>query len=265
MISNSATTHFLLTIYEPTRAASTNKSTRHLWKVFQRWFLSRQWLSFCWLFLSPHRLCALMNTPVTCWSGFVMIYESAATQLLLSISESTWAVGVEEATRHLWKRFRLWFLGQQRLIFGWLFLSPQGLWALTKQCVTYGRCFGDDFWVDNDLIFVYYFCVNRGYVRWWIQLSPMEVVSLMISESKRLSFQWLFLRPQGLCALMNPPVTCGSGFVYDLWVGSDLVFVVYFWVNRGCGRWVGHASPVEAVSFMISKSAAWPLFMIGLF
>jgi len=170
-------------------------------------------------------------------------------------------------------------------------MSPQGLRALTNPRVTYGRCFSDDIWVGNDWIFVYYFWVNRGYVHLWIQLSPMEVVSLMISElaatqfslsisksiravsadksmrhlwkgfqwwvlsRQRLHFRWLFLNQKGMRALMNPCVTCGSGFVDHFWGGRRFVFIDYFWVNRGWVCWRILASPLEVVSLMISESA----------
>jgi hypothetical protein len=52
---------------------------------------------------------------------------------------------------------------------------------------------------------------------------------------QRLSFPWLFLSQQGLCALTNPYVTCGSFSDYFLG-GNDLVFINYFWVNKGCVR-----------------------------
>jgi hypothetical protein len=107
---------------------------------------------------------------------------------------------------------------------------------------------------------------------WWrIHTSPLEVVSLMISKSTptqffdfsestrvaiadestryvwkafwwrflrhhRLSFLWIILSQQGLWALTNPRVTCGSGFVDDFWVGNDLVLVEFFWVHRACER-----------------------------
>jgi hypothetical protein len=42
------------------------------------------------------------------------------------------------------------------------FLSQQGLQALLNPRVTFGRCFGDDFLVGYDSVFVDYFSVNRG-------------------------------------------------------------------------------------------------------
>jgi hypothetical protein len=53
---------------------------------------------------------------------------------------------------------------------------------------------------------------------------------------------------------MNPRVTFGISFVDDFWVNSGLVFISSLYVNRCCERWRIHASHVEAVWLMISKS-----------
>jgi hypothetical protein len=117
--------------------------------------------------------------------------------------------------RHPWKQFRWGFLSLQRLGFHWLFMSPQGLFALSNPCVTLGS-----------------------------------------------SFRWWFLSPQGLFLLLNPCVPRGSSFVDNFWVGSDLVFIVVFWVHRGCWRCRIHASPMEAVSLRISKSTTTQFSLI---
>ena len=70
-ISHSAPTQFSLTFSRSTGAASMSISTRHLWKVFKWWFLSRQWTSFRWLFLSQQGLGALKNPLVTFGTCFV--------------------------------------------------------------------------------------------------------------------------------------------------------------------------------------------------
>jgi hypothetical protein len=43
---------FSLTFSESIQAARASEYTRHIWKVFRWWFLSRQQFSFRWLFLS---------------------------------------------------------------------------------------------------------------------------------------------------------------------------------------------------------------------
>jgi len=160
-----------LMIFESTGAVYATESTRHLWKRFHWWFLSRQWLSFRWLFLSQQGLFALPNPHVTFEAASLMFLESAKTQFSLTISESLGAFYADESTRHLWKQFR------------WLFLSQQGLCAVTNPCLTYGSSFVDDFWVCSNSVFVDYFLVNRGIVRSQIQASPVEAISLMISET----------------------------------------------------------------------------------
>jgi len=169
------------------------------------------------------------------------------------ISEATGAFCVVESMRHPWKQFHWGFLSLHQLSFHWLFLSPQGLLALSNPCVTIGSSFVDDFWV------------NRGSLRCRIHASPVEAVSLIISEAtwvfcavesmhhpwqqfcwgflkrQRLCFRWLFLSPEGLFALLNPCVTRVSSFVDD------------FLVHRGSFRCRIHASPVEAVLLIISE------------
>jgi len=70
-ISKSPSTQFSLTFSKSTGAASTSESTRHLWKVFRWWFLSRQRTSFRWLFLSQQGQLVLTNPRVTFGISFV--------------------------------------------------------------------------------------------------------------------------------------------------------------------------------------------------
>jgi len=61
---------------------------------------------------------------------------------------------------------------------------------------------------------------------------------------QRLSSPWLFMTQQGMSAVMNLCVTHGRTFIAN------------FLVNTGCVRCRIHVSPSEAVSLMISESAA---------
>jgi hypothetical protein len=141
----------------------------------------------------------------------VMISESIAIQFSLNICEWTGVVSTEESIHQLWKKFRWWFMSRQRLSFPWLFLSQNGLCAVTNPCVITRNSFGDDFWVDNDLVFLDYLWVNKGcfgddfWVRsdsvfldylwvnkgcmgWRIQASTLQAVSVMIFESTATQF-----------------------------------------------------------------------------
>jgi len=163
-------------------------------------------------------------------------------EVLMMIYEEIGFVCDVESMRHPWKQFR------------WLFLWLEGLFALSNPCVTRLRCFVDDF------------LVPRGCLRCRIHASPVEAVSLMISEAtgsdcvvesmrhpskqfrwwflsrQRLSFCGWFLRAHGLIALWNPCVTHGRSFVDDLWC------------QRGCLHRPIHGSPVEEISLMISEA-----------
>ena len=159
MISELASTEFSLTLWKSTVDMCADESIHQLWKQFRWWFLRRHWLRFPQLSLSQQRLCALTNPCVSSWSSFsddvwvgndsvsheyflvnrgcvrrrihvsthetvsVMIYELAATQISLTIFESTGAVCADESMRELWKQFQWSFLSQQRLSFPWLFKS----------------------------------------------------------------------------------------------------------------------------------------------
>ena len=171
-------------------------------------------------------------------------------------------------------------------------MSEQGHRVLTNPCVNSGSCFGDDFWVRRDLVFLDNFWVNWGCVRWWIQAAGLQAVSVMISqlaatqfsfniyeltgavcadESKRqlskqfrwwflsrrgLSFSWIFLSEEGLCALSNPSISSASSFDDYFCGSSDVVLLDYFWVNSCCARWRIHSLALEAVSLMISELAS---------
>jgi len=178
----------------------------------------------------------------------------------------------------------------QQLRFRWLFLSQQGLRALSNPRIPFLRFFGDDFPVNTDSDFVDFLWVNSGYESFLIHASSLKGFSLTISQSAltlfsltfsqstgvmsasqsthrlwkvfrwqfpsrhRLRFRWLFLSQHVLAAIPNPRVTFEKCFGDYLRVDSDVVFVDYFWVNRGWGRWRIHASPLEVFSLTFSES-----------
>jgi len=139
----------------------------------------------------------------------------------LTISDSTGVVRAAEVKCHIWKRFRWWFLIRQWLSSCWLFCDSTG-----AVCADKSR---HDLWKRFRWGFL-----NR---QW-------------------LSFPRLFLSQQGLCALKNPRVTCGSGLVDDFQGDNDSIFLDYILLNRGCVLSRIHTSHVEAFSMMISESAA---------
>jgi hypothetical protein len=112
--------------------------------------------------------------------------------------------------------------------------------GLESRVVT-GSIFVEDFWG------------RRGCLRCRIQASPVEAVSLMISEAPWTvcavqstrhpwkQFRWWFLRPHGLFALSNPRVTRGSSFVDD------------FWRHMGCLRCRIHVSPWKQFRWWFSS------------
>jgi len=108
------------------------------------------------------------------WGGSDLVF--------INYLESTGAVCADESIHKLCKQFRWWFMSRQRLRFHWQFQSQQGLCVLTNPCVSFRTSFGDDYWVPSDSVFLEYFWVNGGCVRWRIHLSPMEAVSVNISE-----------------------------------------------------------------------------------
>jgi len=201
-----------------------------------------------------------------------MISEMVVAQFSLTVSKSPGAGRADESARHLLNLVCWRFPSRHRLSFCCLFLSQQGLRALSNPRVSFGWFLGDDFWVGSELVFVDYFWVKRGCRRWQIHSSPLESVSLMISETVvakfpftvakstgagradesrrllwklfhwrfrsryRLSFRWPFFSQHGLRALLIPNLTFGRFLGDDFWVGIDSLFVDYLWVNRGCGR-----------------------------
>jgi len=261
------------------RGCSSSKCARHLVKVFQWWFLSRQQLSFLWLFLSQLGLWALTNPHVSFGSSFVvffwvnrgcepfrihasplegasvMISRSAPTLFSLTFSESTGAVTSSESTRHLWKALRWWFPGRHRLYFRWLFLSQQGLSPLPSPCVTFERRFGDDFPVGTDSVFIDFFWVNRGCHLFRIHVSPLKGVSAMIFQSAPSLFSLTFSESTG--AVSSSESTRHLLKVFRWWFPHRhrLHFRWCFWVNRSYELFQIHSSPLEGASVMISQSA----------
>jgi len=174
MISES-TTKFSLTISQLTGTVGADEST------FRWGFSSRHWLHFRLLFLSQQGPRELLNPRITFGRYFADDFQSASTSFSLNFSESTGDASESKSMRHLWKVFRWWFFCQHRLRFRWLFLSQKGLATLPNPRVTFESCFGDDFWVDNNLVFVDYFWVNMSCGRCRIHASPLEVVLLTFS------------------------------------------------------------------------------------
>jgi len=84
-------------------------------------------------------------------------------------------------------------------------------------------------------------------------------------------FLWWYLSPYGVFALSNPCVTRGSSFVDDFWAlrrylccwihasPVEAVSLIISKSHTGCLRCTIHASPIEAVSLVIPKSleAVW--------
>jgi len=198
----------------------------------------------------------------------------------------------DEFTRQTWKHCRWWFLSRHLLSFWWCFLSQQGLCERTNQGFSWGGSLVDAFWVGNDLVFGDDFRVKWDFVRWWIEASAKEAVSLIvsklaetqlslaISKSTRtlcpyestcqpwknyrwwflnrqlLSFRWWFPSQQRLCAGTNPVFSLECSLVDGFWVSTDSVFACDFEVNRDFVRWRIHATAIEALSLMVFELAA---------
>jgi len=141
-----AGTQFSLTVYESIGAVWAEESIRHLGKQFPGLFLSGQRLRFPWLFMSQQGLWGLTNPFVTYESSFRDIFEGAANQFSLTLSESL------------------------------------GLCALTNPFVTFEKSFGCYFWVGSYLVFLDCLWVNRGCGGWRIHSSPAKAVSGAIFE-----------------------------------------------------------------------------------
>jgi len=173
--------------------------------------------------------------------GRFWIHASPLKVVLMTFSESTGSVSASESTRHLWKVFWRRFSSWYRLCLCWLFLSQQGMAALLNPPITFERCLGDDFGVDNDFVFVDYLWVNNAWGRWQIHASPLEVVSLTFSELTGAAsasestrhlwkvFRWWFSSRQRLC------------------------FRGLFLSPQWCELFRIYASPLEGVSVMISS------------
>jgi len=69
------------------------------------------------------------------------------------------------------------------------------------------------------------------------------------------SFPWLLMSQQGLCALTNPFITCENSFRSCFCEGADSVFGDCLRVKRGCVARRNHSSPGTAVSGAISEWA----------
>ena len=305
-----------------------DESTRQPWKHCLWWFLSRQLHSFRRRFLSQQGLCARKNPGFNCGGTLVdgfwfdidsvfacvfrvnkdfvrwrihattmeavslMVSESAATQLSVTSSESTWTVCADESRPQLWRQSRWCFLRQQRLSFPLRVRSQQGIYVPSNPGIGCGVSLVDYFWVNDHLVFDDDYRVNRECVRRWNQALGGEAVSVAISEPRvtqfselisessgtvctdesksdlgtqchwlflsqqRLSFRFRFQSQHGLCALTNPRVSLGSTVFDGFWVGSYTAFGDDFRVNRDCVRGRIQALAGDAVSFMLSESAA---------
>jgi len=161
MIYEYAATQFSLTIYESTWVVCDVESKCKLCKQFHWWFLN---------------LCvsSASNFVDDFWGGHDSIFFD-----YLWVNRG-WVRG--------WIHVASWisfgddfFVGSD--IFSWIFLSKQGLCALLNPSIYPARSFNDDFWGSSEVVFLDYFWVNNGYVRWLIHSSTLEAISLIISES----------------------------------------------------------------------------------
>jgi hypothetical protein len=66
----------------------------------------------------------------------------------------------------------------------------------------------------------------------------------------------------GLGELTNQRITFGRCFVDDFPVGTDLVFIDFSLVSKGCERFRMHASPLKGVPVRISESEATQFLLI---
>ena len=180
MIFDVAATQFSLTIFESIGAVCAEESMRHLWKQFRGLFLSRQRLSFPWLFLSQQGLCGLTNPFVTYESRFGGYFWVGTDSVFLDSFLVSGAVCADESMDQLLKHFRWRFLIGRQLSFPWVFLCQQGQCALRIPCITSESSF-------------------EGY----------------FLSGQRLSFPWLFPSQQGLCGLINPCNTSRRSFGDD--------------------------------------------------
>jgi len=141
-----------MTVYESKGAAWADESIRPLWKEFRGLFLTRQRVSFLWLFRSQQGLWGMTNLFVTCEKSFEGYFWVAAPQFSLNVYESPGAVWAAESIRHLGKHFR------------GLYLNGQGV------------------------SFLNFIWVSRRCVGWWIHSSLVKAVSGTISERATTQF-----------------------------------------------------------------------------
>jgi hypothetical protein len=189
----------------------------------------------------------------------LMLSVLAGTHFSLAISEATATLCPNESTRQTWKHCLWWFLSRQLLSFRWCFPSQQGcvrerIKASDSEAVSLmvyesaGTLFSLailestwTLWDDESTRQLSKQC------RWWF-LSP-----------SLLSFHWRFSSQQGLCARTNLGFSSGGSLVDAFRVGSDLFFACDFRGNLDFVPWWIHASDLEALSLMVSESAATQL------
>jgi hypothetical protein len=207
-----------MTISKSKATVCTDEFWRQLGRQSSWWFLSRQRLSFHLRFRSQQGFCALTNPRislrstvvdvfwVSSYSAFgddfgvnrdrvrgriqpsageavsLTVYESAATQFSLAISDSTGTLCADESLHQLWKKSRWWCLSRQLLSFRLWFQSLQKICAPTNTGVNSVGSLVDYFWVGYYSSFCDDFRVNRDFVRWWIQASAMEAVSVFACD-----------------------------------------------------------------------------------
>jgi hypothetical protein len=152
MVSESAATKFLLAISESIGTLCADESTRQLWKHCHWWFMSRQLLSFRWWF--P------INMDSVRGRISLMVSESAATQFLLGILQSTRYLCADESRRQLWRQTRWLFLSRQLHSIRWQLPSQQGVYAHTNPSINWGRIFSEDFRHVSNSVFDVDFWVN---------------------------------------------------------------------------------------------------------
>jgi len=283
---------FSVMITESTRTACTNESRLHLCRQSRWLFLSPQLLYFWWRLPSQQGLCAKTKPSVSWGSVLVMIFESAATQFSMSISESTRTLCADQSRRQLWRQSRSLFLRRPLQCFRWRLPSQQGLYAGTNPDFSGVGSLVDFFWVVRYSVFGDDYRVYRDCVRKQNQVSVREAVSVMIFELVETQFsvmisestgtvctdeprlqlyrqsRWLFLsRPllcyrwrwpsqQGLCAQTNPSFSYVGSLVDYFWGVSYSVFGYHYRVKRDYARRRNQVLACEAVSVTIFESVA---------
>jgi len=218
MISESAPTLFSLTKSESTGAMWADEFTCHLWRRFRWWFLSRQRLSFPWLFLS-RQCCGCWGRHASHVVAVSLIISEAAKDLFsLTISESTRGGCATESSRHLWQWFRWWFSESAPTLFSLMISkSAPTLFSLANS-ESLGVVGADEsighlskqfrwwFLSRQQLSFPWIFWVDRGCEVWQIHASPLEGFSVMISESEATLFSMTISKSTG--AMFADESTC---------------------------------------------------------